>query len=66
MCECCNKRMISGYEIRNEYFCSDDCLRGWYSAKEYDELCRKDRVKIIQEGGKCANGNSKNADRIQR
>ena len=47
MCECCDKNITSGYKIHDEYFCSDDCLHGWYSEEEYDELCQKGSVEII-------------------
>jgi hypothetical protein len=45
-CECCGKEMNSGYVIHDgeEYFCSDDCLSGWYSPEEYDELCQIDEA----------------------
>lgn len=38
--------MDSGYAIRDgeEYFCSDECLWGWYSEEEYDELCHADEA----------------------
>ena len=38
-CTNCNDLMSEGYCIRDgeEYFCSDDCLHGWYSEKEYEE-----------------------------
>ena len=49
ICECCNKHMTSGYKVQNEFFCSDDCLNGWYSAEEYDELCQNDAVEILQK-----------------
>jgi hypothetical protein len=41
-CDSCDCEMLSGYVIRNgeEHFCSDDCLHGWYSEDEYDELCQ--------------------------
>lgn len=51
ICSCCDKHMTSGYMIHEEWFCSDDCLRGWYSVEEYDELCQESNVKIIHEGG---------------
>lgn len=43
ICTCCDKHMNSGYVIRDgeEYFCDDDCLHGWYSEEEYDELCQE-------------------------
>ena len=45
-CTCCGNEMWSGYVIRDgeEYFCSDDCLWGWYSRDEYDELCQIDEA----------------------
>lgn len=45
-CNCCDKPMTSGYVICDEFFCSDDCLHGWYSAEEYDELCQENKVKM--------------------
>lgn len=46
ICKCCGIEMQSGYVIRDgeEYFCSDDCLGGWYSEEEYDELCQADEA----------------------
>ena len=46
VCTCCGNKMWSGYVIRDgeEYFCSDDCLSGWYSEEEYDELCQADEA----------------------
>lgn len=46
ICTCCDKYMTSGYVIRDgeEYFCDDDCLYGWYSEEEYDELCQQDEA----------------------
>lgn len=43
-CSNCHAFMRSGYCINDgeEYFCSDDCLHGWYSPKEYEELCEQD------------------------
>lgn len=43
-CTNCGKPMTSGYVINDgeEYFCDDDCLHGWYSEEEYDELCQQD------------------------
>ena len=43
-CTNCGKVMNSGYVINDgeEYFCSDDCLYGYYSDQEYQELCEND------------------------
>ena len=43
-CSNCHALMSSGYCINDgeEYFCSDDCLHGWYSAEEYEALCEQD------------------------
>ena len=40
VCTNCEAEMLSGYCIRDgeEYFCSDDCLHGWYTEDEYAEL----------------------------
>ncbi len=46
VCSNCGKTMSVGYVIRDgeEYFCDDDCLKTWYSDKEYDELCQCDEA----------------------
>ena len=46
ICTACGCEVISGYCIDDgeEYFCSDDCLRGFYSPEEYEELCADDRA----------------------
>lgn len=46
VCTNCGIQIISGYVIRDgeEYFCDDDCLHGWYSEEEYDELCQADEA----------------------
>ena len=43
-CTNCHCLMQEGYCIHDglEYFCSDDCLHGWYSEEEYEELCEQD------------------------
>ena len=43
-CTNCHGEMWSGYVINDgmEYFCCDDCLHGWYSPDEYEELCECD------------------------
>lgn len=43
-CDTCHAPMLSGYCIHDgeEYYCSDDCLHGVYSEKEYEELCEHD------------------------
>lgn len=43
-CTNCGKVMTSGYVIADgkEYFCSDECLSGYYSEDEYRELCEHD------------------------
>lgn len=45
-CEVCGAVMQEGYCIRDgeEYFCSDDCLHGYYSEEEYEELCEHDEA----------------------
>ena len=45
-CAVCGCKVISGYCIDDgeEYFCSDDCLHGFYSPEEYEELCAEDRA----------------------
>ena len=49
VCTCCDQTMNSGYMINDgeEFYCSDDCLHGWYSEEEYDELCQEGKVKIF-------------------
>lgn len=44
ICTNCGEVMSSGYVINDgeEYFCSDDCLYGYYSDQEYQELCEND------------------------
>lgn len=44
ICTTCGQKMTSGYVINDgdEYFCCDDCLHGYYSEEEYDELCQQD------------------------
>lgn len=44
-CDTCHAPMLSGYCIHDgeEYYCSDDCLHGVYSKKEYEELCEDDQ-----------------------
>ena len=44
ICTNCGEVMNSGYVINDgeEYFCSDDCLYGYYSDQEYQELCEND------------------------
>lgn len=39
-CMVCGQILNQGYCIRDgeEYYCSDDCLRGYYSEEEYNEL----------------------------
>lgn len=43
-CTNCHIPIVEGYCIHDgeEYFCSDDCLHGWYSTEEYEELCEQD------------------------
>lgn len=57
ICECCGIEMHSGYVIRDgeEYFCSDDCLSGWYSEEEYDELCQADEAYWTEWDEPCGN-----------
>lgn len=45
-CTNCGHVMTSGYVVDDglEYFCCDDCLNGYYSKKEYEELCQNDRA----------------------
>lgn len=42
-CNECGAIVTSGYCINDgdEYYCSDECLWGWYSEEEYDELCQQ-------------------------
>ena len=37
ICDICNKKMLDGYVISDgmEYYCSDDCLYGAFTKKEY-------------------------------
>lgn len=46
ICSYCGQKMVQGYVIDDgeEYYCSDECLGGYYSEEEYDELCQKDRA----------------------
>lgn len=43
ICSNCKQKMVQGYVIGDgeEYYCSDECLSGYYSEEEYDELCQK-------------------------
>jgi hypothetical protein len=43
ICSYCGQKMVQGYVIEDgkEYYCSDECLGGYYSEEEYDELCQK-------------------------
>lgn len=45
-CTNCHSLMQEGYCIHDgeEYFCCDDCLHGWYSEEEYEELCEQDEA----------------------
>ena len=37
ICDICNKKMLDGYVISDgiEYYCSDNCLYGAFTKKEY-------------------------------
>lgn len=43
ICSYCGQKMVQGYVIDDgaEYYCSDECLGGYYSEEEYDKLCQK-------------------------
>lgn len=46
ICTNCGSMMQEGYCICDglEYFCSDDCLYGYYSEEEYISLCEQDEA----------------------
>ena len=49
-CTNCDCLIREGYCIHDgaEYFCSDDCLHGWYSEEEYEELCKQNKAEWTQ------------------